>query len=159
MSTVELAGNGQPLMPAGPVLRLVDEWLEQRDATFDPGMSQRRIGTPEPLSPMQQLEHRSGMASVARALYRMRHESSGRVSLGLADKLVSATVGPEAWRTDPDLDAVQQELGFNKDGAWREQDERESAEQWAARVWAGWSEKERGLFRSILPQLPVEGER
>lgn len=153
-SLVALHGNGTVVIPVGPVLAIVDAWLHRHghEGWHESRMGQRRNGTVEPLSPLQQLAARCGMRDVGRALYRMRHEQQ-YVSLRLADLLVSATAGPHAWFTDPVLRQVSDELGLNRDGAWRDDEEEEPAEAWAARVWAGFTEPERRAVRSIIPVL------
>lgn len=144
------------MIPAAPILRMVDEWLAQQgeqDWQASGNGHANRLGEIAPLGPLKVLGHRvypNNPESIWRALLRMRHESDW-VSFALADKLVSATFGPQHWHADPELEALYVRYLRIYDGDELLTDD--EILEWAAATWETLHDEDRRAIRSLTPTM------
>lgn len=138
-------------VPAPPLVDLVDRWLEKSAVGALANARYREEGEPETmLSPAHLLGIRVGRDDPHRMLHNLRHQEY--VSVRVADDLLTATWGPQAWLWHPDLAAVYEGLADSQGARLARSSE---IRQWAERAWNGWSATERAEVRDALDSLEI----
>ena len=98
-------------VPAGPIRRVVQDWLDQQDNTNFYGNN--FYATEDyPLAPREALSFQSGVSKAAiDGLMRVDHRS---IHFDIADRLIIATLGEHGWHCDPELSEIYQTFALAK---------------------------------------------
>lgn len=136
-------GRRGRLLPAEPIITLIDRWLEEQGQSqwASDVAADRRNGRTVRLSPQERLAHAVGMpsGSLNRRLWRLRYEAQF-VSHSIADELVTATYGPDAWHSEPELSGLLPRVRVRRDDDELLTDE--EIQRWAARYRASLTPQE-----------------
>ncbi len=141
-------------MPTAVVLGAVDRWLVARDGEIGPagGTDDQGVtwSAAQALSERARPGHKPD--SVGRTLYRMRNEAKV-TSSRVADELVTASQGPQAWYSEPELVELYEALPVPEGS---EPETPAELEEWARGVWEGWSPSERREVAGALELLMLD---
>ncbi len=146
-------------VPVQPVLAVVERWIAE-NAAESGWTTNGRTGM---LRPERQLAQVMGLkwTTVARQLYRMRHESQ-HLTLVNADRYVDATYGHRLWAVDHELAEELAAYGLpclavpTGDNSWMRPEEQVDGE-WGIRHWA-WTQV-KAMSREERRQVAVGLER
>jgi hypothetical protein len=98
-------------VPAGPIRRVVQDWLDQQDEYVFSG-NNFCSNEVQPLAPRQILAFQSGVSKAAiDGLMRADHRS---IHFDIADKLVCTALGEHGWHCDPELSEIYQTFNLAK---------------------------------------------